>query len=71
MAFDDSSQTSEGFVFSDANNDGLYEPAAGDSVTIFAMHIDHVEAYSFHVTTGGAGSQFFDVGEKWSSLWPG
>jgi hypothetical protein len=50
-----------GFQFNDANADGFYNLADGDSAVIDMNLVSKIESYGFDVTTGGLGSSTFNV----------
>jgi len=53
LTYDASGATDVDFLFSDANGDRLYRPAAGDAPRIDLAQIAAVERYGFDVTAGG------------------
>ncbi len=61
LIYDDSGQTCERFLFTDVDQDGVYEPQEGDTATIFTALIAGVESYGFDVTLGGVGSSSFNI----------
>jgi hypothetical protein len=64
LVYDLSGTTHENFLFTDQDGDGFYEPSDGDAATIDTALLVGVESFGFHISIGGVGSMYFNVGDS-------